>query len=122
MGHDKAKPAMPESMPMEAKMEAPKMEMPAQAMPAPSHPSHMVMIVVLIAIAVLFIVAIVMSLNRQDNMTAWATIKSRELHTFFGDCRANGGSIDVVQTPKPQITFVCQYLGSMTEYTLDPGK
>ena len=86
------------------------------------HPSHYLMIGVLAAVGILFIAAMVISINGRDNMTSWATIKSRELHAFMEDCKSNGGSVDVRPNESPKIIFVCEYSDRTVEYTLQPGK
>jgi hypothetical protein len=79
--------------------------------------------IVLFAIAILILIAIVISMQTDDSdATAWATLRSRELHGFMGNCRDNGGTVDVRQNSAPAIVFVCDYLDRSVEYTLQAGK
>lgn len=90
--------------------------------PAPAADNKFTYIIML-AVAALIIVAIVLSVReRDDGITAWATIKSSELHTFMKECKDNGGTVDVRPNDSPNIIFVCQYPDRSVEYTLSPGK
>lgn len=76
-------------------------------------------------IVIVALVGVIIALQDDDDadqLTAWAVVRSRELHDFFQVCRSDGGSIDVRTSNSPQIVFVCEYLDRMVEYTLDPGK
>jgi hypothetical protein len=85
--------------------------------------SNKLMYIVLFAVAVLIIIAIVISMKTDSSdATAWATVRSRELHGFMSNCRDNGGAVDVRQNAAPAIVFVCEYLDRSVEYTLQPGK
>jgi hypothetical protein len=100
-----------------------KQKIPESHAPTPVHPSQRVMLGVLAVVGLLFIIAIVISMNnKDDNLTAWATIKSRELHNFMSDCRSTGGVTDVRPNAAPMIVFICEYTDRTVEYTLEPGK
>ncbi len=65
-------------------------------------------------------VAVLVDQRSEDKLTAWAFVKSNELHTFFKDCRLTGGTMDVRPAGAPQIVFVCNYDDKMVEYTMLP--
>ena len=87
----------------------------------PKKEMMMFMSFAVIVILLLTLVAVVVD-NREDKLTAWATIKSVELRNFIKDCRGDGGSFDVRPTQAPRIIFVCGYPDRMVEYTLEPGR
>jgi len=91
--------------------------------PQPKERSQTLFYAALFAVTILVISAIVLSVkSKDDQLTAWATVKSSELHTFMNSCKDGGGTVDVRPNAAPQIVFVCQYPDRSVEYTLQPGK
>jgi hypothetical protein len=72
------------------------------------HPSQHIMLAVLVVIALLFVVAIWISLSQQDDITAWAAAKG-ELQTFKQVCSSNAGTIDMDPKDSRGIVFSCDY-------------
>jgi hypothetical protein len=80
------------------------------------------MVAAIVIVALLITTVVFLLQNREDKLTAWATIKSRELNGFMQNCRDTGGEMQVRAGDAPRIVFVCQYLDYSREYTLSPGK
>ena len=85
--------------------------------------SNRLIYAVLFAIAILIILAIIISTQTNNSdATAWATIRSTELHSFMSSCRSGGGTVDVRPNSAPAIIFSCVFPDREVEYTLTPGK
>ena len=80
------------------------------------------MLLAVVIVLLLVSIVIQLSVKSDDNLTAWATIKSRELHTFLQGCRSDGGTLDVRPYEAPSVVFVCLFSDRSIEYTLAPGK
>lgn len=90
---------------------------------APKSHSNKLIYAVLFAIAVLIIIAIIISTQTNNaDATAWATIRSTELHNFMSNCRSGGGTVDVRPNSAPAIIFSCVFSDRQVEYTLQPAK
>ena len=85
-----------------------------------THPSHKLLLSVLVVVGLLFAVAIAVSLNNDDNITSLAFIKPPELRNFMKDCRDNGGEFDVRPNSAPPIVVVCEYPDRTVEYEVRP--
>jgi hypothetical protein len=73
----------------------------------------------LFVITLLVIVAIIISVRSrsdEDELTAWATKNSKDLHNFMQICKQNDGDIDTTPRNEPTITFSCTYLTGQVEY------
>jgi hypothetical protein len=93
-----------------------------QAHREPPPLSQQLLVGVLVVVAILFVIAIWLSVkNRDDALTMWATAKSDDLHRFIQVCNQNNGDVDVQRADKPHIVFTCTYAqGRTDEFILQP--